>query len=180
MFPYPLPNSPLGVPYPLPNSPFGRPLSKKCTALLRMCIFFCNFARYFEMNEQFYMINLINLRKNMAATQQNSGASYNSLTIGSKIIGSIITDSNIRVDGTIEGDVKCAGKLVVGEKGVIIGTIECENAEIMGTLDGKIQVKQSLALFFNDTATTEIYSQTLTVEPNAIFNGTCAMGNPTK
>ena len=53
MFPYPLPHSPLGVPYPLPNSPFGRPLSKKCIYLLRMCIFFCNFARYFEMNEQF-------------------------------------------------------------------------------------------------------------------------------
>ena len=40
-------------PYPLPNSPLGRPLSKKFIYLLRMCIFFCNFARYFEMNEQF-------------------------------------------------------------------------------------------------------------------------------
>ena len=116
----------------------------------------------------------------MAVTQQNSGAAYNSLTIGSKIIGSITTDSNIRVDGTIEGDVQCAGKLVVGEKGVIIGTIECENAEIMGTLDGKIQVKQSLALRATSRVKGEIYSQTLTVEPNAIFNGTCAMGNPTK
>jgi cytoskeletal protein CcmA (bactofilin family) len=70
--------------------------------------------------------------------------------------------------------------LVVGEKGVIIGTIECENAEIMGTLDGKIQVKQSLALRATSRVKGEIYSQTLTVEPNAIFNGTCAMGNPTK
>ena len=154
--------------------------NEKTFRLLRMCIFFCNFARYFEMNEQIDMINFINIRKNMAVTQQNSGAAYNSLTIGSKIIGSIITDSNIRVDGTIEGDVKCAGKLVVGEKGVIIGTIECENAEIMGTLDGKIQVKQSLALRATSRVKGEIYSQTLTVEPNAIFNGTCAMGNPTK
>ena len=167
-------------PCPLPNSPFGRPLSKKCIYLLHMCIFFCNFARYFEMHEQFNKINLINIRKNMAVTQQNSGTAYNSLTIGSKIIGSITTDSNIRVDGTIEGDVKCAGKLVVGEKGVIIGTIECENAEIMGTLDGKIQVKQSLALRATSRVKGEIYSQTLTVEPNAIFNGTCAMGTPTK
>ena len=26
---------------------------EKTFRLLRMCIFFCNFARYFEMNEQF-------------------------------------------------------------------------------------------------------------------------------
>ena len=41
----------------------------------------------------------------MATTQQNSGALYNALTAGSKIIGTIVTDSDMRVDGTIEGDV---------------------------------------------------------------------------
>ncbi|MBR5854449.1 MAG: polymer-forming cytoskeletal protein [Paludibacteraceae bacterium] len=115
----------------------------------------------------------------MAGTQQNSGSMYNSLTAGSKIVGTIVTDSNIRVDGTIEGDVKCAGKLVVGEKGVILGTIECENAEIMGTIEGKIVAKQSLALRATSRIKGEIYTLTLTVEPNAIFNGTCEMGKTT-
>ena len=50
----------------------------------------------------------------MAAVQSNTGSLYNSLTAGSKIIGTIITDSDIRVDGTIEGDMKCVGKIVVG------------------------------------------------------------------
>lgn len=112
----------------------------------------------------------------MATTQQNAGALYNSLTVGSKIVGTIVTDSNIRVDGTIEGDVKCAGKLVVGEKGSIIGTIVCQNAEIMGVIDGKIESKQSLSLRATSRVKGEIYTQTLTVEPNAVFNGTCVMG----
>ena len=112
----------------------------------------------------------------MAAILQNAGVLYNSLTAGSKIVGTIVTDSNIRVDGTIEGDVNCAGKLVVGEKGNIVGTIICQNAEIMGVIDGKIEVKQSLALRATSRVKGEIYAQTLTVEPNAIFNGTCVMG----
>lgn len=112
----------------------------------------------------------------MAGTQQHAGSLYNSLTAGSKIVGSITTDSDIRVDGTIEGDVICSGKLVVGEKGAIIGTIVCQNAEIMGLLKGKIEVKQALALRATSRVEGEICAQTLTVEPNAIFNGTCAMG----
>jgi len=113
----------------------------------------------------------------MAVTQQNAGALYNSLTAGSKIIGTIITDSDIRVDGTIEGDVKCSGKLVVGEKGSIIGTVECQNAEIMGVVDGKIEAKQTLALRATSRLKGELSTQKLTVEPNAIFNGSCSMGD---
>ena len=116
----------------------------------------------------------------MAVTQSNAGVMYNSLTAGSKIIGTIITDSDIRVDGAIEGDVKCAGKLVVGEKGHVVGTIECQNAEIMGVVEGKVDVKQALALRATSNVKGDICSQTLTVEPNAVFNGSCTMGKQDK
>ena len=112
----------------------------------------------------------------MATTQQNSGALYNALTSGSKIIGTVITDSDMRIDGTVEGDVKCSGKLVIGEHGVIKGTVECQNAEIMGRLDGKIDVKYTLALRATSNLKGEISTGTLMVEPNAMFNGTCSMG----
>ena len=112
----------------------------------------------------------------MATVQQNTGTLYNALTSGSKIIGTIVTDSDIRVDGVIEGDVQCTGKLVIGEQGAIKGTVVCQNAEIMGALDGKIDVKYSLALRASSKITGEIKTQTLVVEPNAVFNGTCMMG----
>ena len=112
----------------------------------------------------------------MATIQQNAGTLYNALTSGSKIIGTIITDSDIRVDGTIEGDVKCTGKLVIGEQGKIKGIVECHNAEIMGNLEGKIDVKHALSLRATGNIKGEINTQTLMVEPNAIFNGSCTMG----
>lgn len=116
----------------------------------------------------------------MAAQQQNGGTLYNALTSGSKIIGTIITDSDMRVDGTIEGDVKCAGKLVIGERGMVKGTVECQSAEIMGRLDGKINVKNALALRATSNLKGDIITGTLMVEPNAMFNGTCKMGEDAK
>ena len=111
----------------------------------------------------------------MANQQQQSGTLYNALTSGSKIIGTIIADSDIRIDGTVEGDLQCSGKVVIGEKGSIKGNITCQNAEIMGRLDGKVETQQTLALRSTGNIKGEVKTQTLIVEPNAVFNGTCSM-----
>lgn len=119
------------------------------------------------------MFNLFNT--NMANPTQQSGTMYNAITSGSKIIGTIIADGDIRIDGTVEGEMQCAGKVVIGEKGLIKGTVSCQNAEIMGTLDGKIVNSQTLALRATGKIKGEVQTQTLIVEPNAQFNGSCQM-----
>lgn len=106
---------------------------------------------------------------------QQPGTIYNALTSGSKIIGTIVADSDIRIDGKLEGDLQCSGKLVVGEKGYIHGNVNCQNAEILGKIEGKMEVAQTLALRATSNVQGEIKTQTLIVEPNAVFNGTCAM-----
>ena len=111
----------------------------------------------------------------MATTQQQSGTIYNALTSGSKIIGTIIADSDIRLDGQLEGDLQCSGKVVVGESGQVKGTVDCHNAEILGLIDGQLIVKQTLALRSSGRIKGDVKTQTLIVEPNARFNGTCSM-----
>ena len=100
---------------------------------------------------------------------------YNAITSGSKIIGTIIADGDIRIDGTVEGEMQCTGKVVIGEKGLIKGTVSCQNAEIMGTLDGKIVNSQTPALRATGKIKGEVQTQTLIVEPNAQFNCSCQM-----
>lgn len=119
--------------------------------------------------------------RNMA-TNSNSqpGTLYNALTAGSKIIGTIIADSDIRIDGTVEGDLTCSGKVVIGEQGKLKGTINCQNAEILGNMDGKMEVKNTLALRASGNIKGEVTTQVLIVEPNAIFNGSCSMTTPTE
>ena len=89
---------------------------------------------------------------------------FNALTAGSKIVGTITADTDYRIDGTIEGELNCSGKVVIGEAGRVKGTVNCQNAEIMGLMDGKIQG--------------DVQTKTLIVEPGAQFNGTCSMGQP--
>ena len=111
----------------------------------------------------------------MAQQQQNTGTLFNALTAGSKIIGTIIADSDIRIDGLLEGEMQCSGKVVIGEKGRIKGNVVCQNAEILGNLEGKIEVRQTLALRATSDLRGEIKTTTLIVEPNAKFNGTRSM-----
>jgi cytoskeletal protein CcmA (bactofilin family) len=109
----------------------------------------------------------------------NTGAMYNALTNGSKIVGKILADSDFRIDGEVEGDIICKGKVVIGQKGLLKGSISCVSAEVIGTVDGDIVVSEILSLRATAFITGDVKTKVLMVEPNAIFNGTCSMRDAT-
>ena len=116
----------------------------------------------------------------MANEKQQSGMMFNALTAGSKIVGNITADSDFRIDGLIEGEINCTGKIVIGEAGRVKGSIVCENAEILGLMDGKISCRQQLSLRASGKIQGDVQTKTLIVEPGALFNGTCSMGGEKK
>jgi len=105
----------------------------------------------------------------------NIGAMYNALTNGSKIVGKIFADSDFRIDGEVEGTITCSGKVVIGQKGVLKGSISCTNAEIIGTVEGDIVVAETLSLRGTAVIIGDVKTKVLMVEPNAVFNGSCSM-----
>jgi cytoskeletal protein CcmA (bactofilin family) len=109
----------------------------------------------------------------------NTGAMYNSLTSGSKIVGKIFADSDFRIDGEVEGTITCKGKVVIGQKGYLKGSISCLNAEIIGKVDGDIVVAETLSLRSTAVIKGDVKTKVLMVEPSAVFNGTCSMKDPT-
>ena len=111
--------------------------------------------------------------------QNQQGALYNAITAESKIIGTIVANNDIRIDGTVEGDIQCRGKVVIGEKGFVHGNIQCTNAEVQGRIEGKVETLQTLALRASANIQGDVVTQSLIVEPNAIFCGTCQMGKKT-
>ena len=70
--------------------------------------------------------------------------SVNTITTGTSIIGDISANGDFRLDGTLKGNITLTGKLVVGEKGAVTGDIVCQNANIFGSIDGNLQVKEFL------------------------------------
>ena len=107
----------------------------------------------------------------MAKEVVHTGIGHNIIAQGTKIVGTITTNSDIRIDGELEGDLVCKGKIVVGQQGNIKGNVECANAEVMGNINGKMVVSGTLSL----KATSKI--KILSIEPEAQFTGSCEMGN---
>lgn len=105
----------------------------------------------------------------------NIGALYNSLTNESRIIGKIVANNDFRIDGEIEGDISCNGKIVVGENGYLRGSISCVSAEVVGRVEGNITVTETLSLRRTANIRSNIIAKRLFIEPNAVFDGTCSM-----
>lgn len=100
----------------------------------------------------------------------------NHLNAGTIIDGNITIEGHLRLDGKVKGDVTCSGKLVVGDKGEVLGNIHCQHADIMGSVTGDLEVKGNTTLFSKTTVKGTIYTATINIEPGAVFNGKCVMG----
>ena len=96
---------------------------------------------------------------------------------GTKIVGNIETNGDIRIDGNIEGNINSKGKVVIGNNGFVKGEVICSNAEISGTVHGKMAITELLSLKASSKVNGDIKSGKLSIEPGALFTGTCAMGS---
>lgn len=118
--------------------------------------------------------------KKKARTTTGSGVQQNRIIQGTKIIGTIVSEGGLRIDGEVEGDVKTAGKVVLGSTGVINGTLTCASADFEGVFKGKLTVNEMLSLRSTSQVEGEVFINKLTVEPGAMFNATCTMGSGVK
>jgi len=95
---------------------------------------------------------------------------------GTTIEGKFICSENVRLDGTINGDLKVEKRLVMGDTSEVNGNIHARDAAIKGRIKGDVNVKEALHLM--DTAIIEgnIVAKTMIVEEGARYNGSCKIG----
>lgn len=105
------------------------------------------------------------------------GTEHNTLAYGTKVVGDIQAENDFRLDGSVEGTIICKGKIIIGTKGVMQGTMTCANADVMGTVKGKMVIADTLSLKSTARVEGEIITKTLSIEPQAVFSGTCDMTN---
>lgn len=112
----------------------------------------------------------------MAKNYDQDSPSINIIRSGTEISGDIQCAGDIRIDGKLTGTLVSEGKVVVGKSGSIEGEVKCKNADISGSLQARITVKELLQLKSTANLEGEINSKKLAIEPGANFSGTCNMG----
>jgi cytoskeletal protein CcmA (bactofilin family) len=104
-----------------------------------------------------------------------TGTSTSLIGAGTSMKGDITSNGDLRIDGTLTGNIFCAAKVVIGANGVVQGDINGQQADIMGKVTGTIKVKDLLHLKGGSVLTGNIQAAKLEVEPSATFNGECHM-----
>ncbi len=104
----------------------------------------------------------------------------NRIVEGTSFKGEIDCESNIRIDGNFEGELKTKGRLVVGPSGKVSGSIVCQNCEVEGKMEGTTMVEDLLSLKASASVEGEIHYGQLSIEPGAKMTGNVHMGSKVK
>jgi cytoskeletal protein CcmA (bactofilin family) len=111
----------------------------------------------------------------MAKYSETDNTTINLISIGTEITGDIKSNGDIRIDGSLTGNLSTKGKVVIGPTGKVNGEVICKNSEVSGILEGKIIVSQLLNLKASSKILGDIVTSKLAIEPGAKFTGTCNM-----
>ncbi len=95
---------------------------------------------------------------------------------GTELNGSVDVEGSIRVDGTVNGDVKATECIEVGKSGRVVGSaIESKTAIINGYVEGRLTVSSQVHLGSKSTFLSDLKTKSLVIEEGAVFHGNAAM-----
>lgn len=111
----------------------------------------------------------------MAKYNETDNTTINLISNGTDIVGDVISNGDIRIDGTLKGSLNTKGKVVIGTTGKVNGEVICKNSEVSGIVEGKLSVEQLLNLKASSKIIGDIATSKLSIEPGAKFTGNCKM-----
>jgi cytoskeletal protein CcmA (bactofilin family) len=113
----------------------------------------------------------------MAKFNEPDNTTINLISIGTDITGDVKSNGDIRIDGSLSGNLNTKGKVVIGATGKVKGEVICKNSEVSGIIEGKITVSQLLNLKASSKIYGDIVTSKLSIEPGAVFSGNCKMSD---
>ncbi len=99
----------------------------------------------------------------------------NSLVKGTHIEGSITAPSDIRIEGTLDGDLDCKAKVIIGPSGSITGKVKCITAMIEGNFEGTLTVNELLEVRESARVEGDVSYGKLKIDAGAVLLGTIKM-----
>lgn len=100
----------------------------------------------------------------------------NMIAQGTQVEGSVVTNSDCRIDGHVKGNVTSKSKIIIGRSGFVEGNITCNSVEIEGTVKAEtLNVSDLMTLKSSAKLQGNIVVGKIAIEPGAEFSGNCKM-----
>lgn len=99
----------------------------------------------------------------------------NRIVHATEIKGDIFSEADFRLDGVLNGNFTCNGKLVIGNQGKVKGEIKCSNLDVEGVFEGTAVVDQQITLRATAVVSGHLKMKSLMIEAGAKLNSTCEM-----
>ncbi len=112
----------------------------------------------------------------MKEIEPRETGSVNIIADGTMLEGNIATNGDIRIDGTVKGNIVSKSKVIIGRSGKVEGNVTCANIDIEGAVKAEtLNVANLISLKATANLTGNIIAGKIAIEPGAEFSGTCRM-----
>lgn len=94
----------------------------------------------------------------------------------SNIKGDLEVAHGIQIQGMFKGTLKSGGKVIIGEKGIVIANIDAEELISEGRIEGNVIARKRLQLSGKGAIIGDVRTQKLVMEEGTLINGSIDMG----
>lgn len=112
-----------------------------------------------------------------AQDNNQSVPAINMVSEQTTIQGIISGKNDIRISGTVDGEIEIEAKCIVSSSGMVRGNINSKDADIAGKVEGHVVSANRLILRQTAHVTGDIKTNVLLIEEGAKFDGACRMGS---
>ncbi len=88
----------------------------------------------------------------------------------SQIEGDFTIETNLRIDGTVQGNVCTTKSVIIGEHGHLRGKLKCKCLTVFGTFEGISEVSESTSLQATSRFNGELTSPVISTFPGCFIN----------
>jgi cytoskeletal protein CcmA (bactofilin family) len=111
--------------------------------------------------------------------RNNSFAGDDNITLLAKGVvlkGEIHVEGTVRIDGRLDGEIQTKGQVIIGEDGLVQGSITAGTVVSSGRIKAKVTASERVQLLKTATLIGEILTPVLIMEEGAKLQGTTDMG----
>lgn len=115
-------------------------------------------------------------KRDKGGSPSRGGPGENAISIigaGMQVVGDLITDGTVRIEGRVHGTVRAGKGVVIGKEGEVEGDVITQDAVVGGRVKGTLTAENRLELQSTSVIDGEIRarSQHLQLDEGARFNG---------